>query len=843
MKMIFIFFIFVYSEKQYPSIRFTKNGIFNWFNALSLMKKPFNNKKIFGFRANSSEPDLSMIVNDIVNYLNISDLNVSGKIDDQVNLQEKTESNLLLLSSDKCSGRTGNVHQLCELFNTDIKFENIGISEKNADILIANVAGYIPTNLFFVVVATTSVVYYIVQLFLSCFYCKPKESSPPNTFTIILFFSADILVFISAVLFCCSFKGIDNFSTTLTSLDTVVPRITYSIALSFSSLLEEGIPNGLDPIFQLVIDVLNSVQTFISNSSNSFLNPTEILLSKMTSRNESDMGVFPIYNDQIQPIANDFYNKASEFPKLSNISKFFFKQNFTLYQTSLQDLYDSELSLSQQLTDLVSLFEYINSVVQPLQEQIFALMNETIGDNKTIAEAIEDLKESSLGSFTELSKIRKEAKEKSGLWTGLKCVYFIAATLFVGSPVVFGLAFSSRSKFSVCIASTAAVCPFISTLLMLVCAFFMTGFGFALVAVSNQLEQRIDGFIDEAIDRAFPGRRILMPTVNATKQTNGVYRGVLEMSDIIFPKKVTNFARFVEADEDAGIASALNLNEIVNMGGYGEEIGLFIEQLGMNFTLPPATAAALNEARGKLSALSVLPKKIDGFFNWLVPMSMATDHLRQQVEEADPQAVSVLSPYLDEIDHYSAVMNDQFSIALAQVSDVLPQSLTSLDGLVAAFIHDITRDLSRSVISLMRNVYTVVDSVKAGLVTGPYSLVRNVIFYDLSSTCAYMSASATLMSFGLVVVALLLWLRRRGMAHDGACCGGFFCCVKSKVENENGEACSNTQKSASKASNKKVLSLDDQFSFDSSNDYAPTTDGDESIAFYASSLRSSESTS
>lgn len=199
--LIILFTQFVSSKKNFPSIKFTKGGIFGWFDALALMKKPFNNKKLFGFRLNSTEPDLSMIVYDIVNHLDLHDINISQKINDYFNNNNEEESHSLLLSGGKCSEKTGNSKQFCKMFGNSINFEKIGISENHLNILLANLVGYIPTNLFFIIIASLSIIYYIVQIVLQYRFFKPVEYSEPSIQSIIIFYAGDALVFISAILF------------------------------------------------------------------------------------------------------------------------------------------------------------------------------------------------------------------------------------------------------------------------------------------------------------------------------------------------------------------------------------------------------------------------------------------------------------------------------------------------------------------------------------------------------------------------------------------------------------------------------------------------------------------
>lgn len=789
--MFFLFLLFFFklisSENQYPSVKFTKGGIFGWFSALSLMKNALNNTKLFGFRTNSTEPDLSMIISDIINHLNLHDLNISGKFSDALNPKEEVEPQSYLLSNEKCSERSNNVKQLCNLLGFDLNFEKAGISESNVDILLANIAGFFPTNIFFVVIALVAIIYYIVQIVLSYRCFKPSETTSPSIFSMILFYSADALVFISAILFICSFKGIDNFITTLMSLDTVIPRITYSIASSLSSLTEDGIPNGLRPLFEVVKNILFSTRTFLKGTIDSFLNPTEILLQKMVYNNESSLGVFNLYTEKIYPIANSFYEEAKKYPKLENISKFFFTQNFSSYQEQFQQLYDSELKLSNDLNQLDSLFEYIYSVIHPYEDVVLNMSNVTLGNtNITVGDVINDLKEQSLNSFDLLFELRQNTSRKHPLWIFLAVLFFVFGVIFLLAPIFFGFIFLMRNKFSICIASTISICPLVSTILMFFTCFLLTGIGFALVVLSNQFESRVDGLIDNIINITIPSREIVIPPINVTFHTDGNYKGILNLSKIVIPDPVHNFENFVMFDEDVGIARSLGLEEMVDMKKYGIEIGDFIIRTGQNFTMPNKTVNSLNEVKNILSFFQVFPKTIDGFFNWGVPVLLTTDHLRTQIKNMCPEALDALEPYLKKLDEYSKQMNSQFEIALYQLSTELPTAINKLNYEVPNYIQKVMGDLGNSTKLVMKNVYPIINSIQSGLIIGPYALVRNTVFYDLASTCAFLSASGTLMIFGLVVVVTLMWIRRKGMLpKDGSkCLTCSFCCCKKKVEND-----------------------------------------------------------
>ena len=138
---IFLLFSHLVSSNEFPSIKYPKHRIFGWFNSLSHLKKPFNNKKILGFTANISVPDLNMIAADIAYHLDLHDLNISGKIADAINKDnQETKKKSILLSQNGCpyKNQYENVYQLCHLTGINLDLENIGIPPDHVNILIGN---------------------------------------------------------------------------------------------------------------------------------------------------------------------------------------------------------------------------------------------------------------------------------------------------------------------------------------------------------------------------------------------------------------------------------------------------------------------------------------------------------------------------------------------------------------------------------------------------------------------------------------------------------------------------------------------------------------------------------
>lgn len=765
---IFFFLVQSISSNEFPSIKYPKKGIFGWFNSLSHMKKPFNNKKILGFTANTSKPDLHIFAIDIANHLNLHDLNISAKIAEAVNKNNQKKRNSLL-SQKSCPDKDQyeNVYQLCHLTGINLDLQNIGIPLDHTNILIGNVAGYFPTGLFLIILAIVTIVIYIFQLSLCCFICKPSEHTSPYIWSIILFYAGDALVLISAILYFCSFTGINSLFSTLISLNTVVPRITYSIASSLQSITTTGIPNGVGPLIEKIISICNSTKNYLDITAESFLSPTIILQKKMVSKNESDLGVFVIYNDKIQPLANDFYTSAKKYPKLSNISSYFARQNFTSYQDQMQDLLSSELDFADQMKELNSFFEYLNSTLEPYQKYITHLPEQELkGTNKTIKESIEELKQKSLESFDSLTRLNKSAKNKHTLYIFICIVFFIFGIVLLGAPIFLGIMYCKHTKCSICIASTVGIYPIVATILMFAVSVVFTGIGFADVELSDQLEPSIDQFLTRVIARTIPTFDINIPPINVSEKTDDQYNGVIRLDKIVFSNPMTTIENFVNSNEETGIADSLKLQSIANMDNYGDELGNFIIRMGQNFTLPKNVVYLLNSVENLFHLVSKFPDTIDGFFNWGIQMTKTTNKLRQEINNQDPSASPELEPYLKEIDRYVELMNSQYKIAKYQISDRLTEALSKLEERLLNYIRSITNDLGSALKHLFKNVYPFLNTIQIGPIIGPYAILRNFFFYDVASTSAYLSASGTLMMFGLAFVVILMWIRRKGMCPD-----------------------------------------------------------------------------
>lgn len=766
-RMLFFFLSisYVYSSIDFPSIKLPHGGIFDWFRAFEYLKKPFNNSKIFGFTANTSEPDLNIIVDDIVNHMKLHNLNITEQIQAALNTYSYSPSkSAILQSSDICSEFIGNSYELCKKFNIKLNLDNIGIPQEHVNILLGNIVGYLPCSLFLIIVGATTIVFYIVQLFLCCCFFRPVESTKPNVLSIIFFVLADLLVLLSAIFYFFSFTEVNNLFGTLTSLHTIYPKITYSLADSFTSLVESGIPNCLGPVLNMTLEVTNTTHDFLDTTISSFLDPTTTALEKLVSKSSADMGVIVIFDQLIQPEARKFYEKANLYGE--NVPQNFFSTaNFTYLIDNIQQLLKSEYQFADTISKINQLFEYIYSVLKPYQDYVDDLPNQIFGNtNKTIKVVLEELKNQTLEDSDTLMSVSIEAKEKNKVYRIVRVFYFIFGVVFIAAPFGFAIIFFMHNRCAICMASTVSVCPLVSTILIFVFTFVFTGVGYADLILSYAFEPSLDRFLNHVINRTIPGRTFEIPIINATQRSNEIFQGILNLTNVTFPIGFQLFEYFSRSKQSDGIANSLSIPQVLDLDLYATEVSTFIIDLGQNFTLNEKILSLLAIVRDGLKYVKALSGDIDRYFNWGVPMTESTNYLRNNITNSPHY--NELNACLKNIDSYVDQMNKQYNIFLKQIYQELSDSLDQIDSRLSKYISDIMTSFGTNLDKLIRNIYPILNEIRIKPLIGPYAVVRNVIFYDLTSTSAFISLSGTLVMFGLVVVVILIWIRRKGMLRQ-----------------------------------------------------------------------------
>ncbi|OHT11860.1 hypothetical protein TRFO_18543 [Tritrichomonas foetus] len=772
----------VSADNGFPSVKLPHGGIFNWLNALSIWRKPFNNKNIFGFTTNSSEPDLRMMIDDIIDFLNLTDKNFSGEIDDIINMRNDTNSTYIYDDSevysesnsgiddkdetqtDKCFGLYGNSLQLCRTLGLAIHSEDIGIKQEHMNIFIANIVGYIPTVFFLLILTIGSIIYYIVQMSLSYKFFKPVETTKPAIYSIIIFYSGDFLVFLSAIFYLVAFTGINHMFQSFNEFDTIIPRITHSLATSLISLVDYGIPDSLGPTIELFLGICNSTSEYLSNLTDSFITPTYTIQTTITSNNESDMGVFGIFSLKIQPVSNQLYTSMKKYHELDDIPRYFNDQDFAPYQNIIHYLLTAEIHFAKVVIDINTLLNYFRDILIPLKKYVVDIRNQNISDhNITVNEFLSNVQNTSIEDFYALQHLDKKAAAANPEWTAICIFYYIVGVFFLLTPIGLGFVFLLHNKLSICIANTIAICPLISTILMFVCSFLFTGIGFADSIISEKLEPSLDYFLDRVIEKTIPERVIYIAPIEISSHSNGNFNGTIHLSDIVFPHPLDMIQQFIESDDDTGIADAFNLPDIIKMDNYGEELGRFLVLLGQNFTLGQSINKGLDTVQQLFKYVENFPQEVDGYFNWGVPISLTTKKLRDDIQLKCPEAMNELDVYLNEIDSYVSLMNSQYQIALHEIYYSLPNALGKIESELSSYISSVMNYLGMSIEHALKSVYPVLNTIEIAPILGPYAIIRNVFLYDLAFTSAYISCSGHLMMVGFIVVVTMMWIRRKGM--------------------------------------------------------------------------------
>ena len=554
---------------------------------------------------------------------------------------------------------------------------------------------------------------------------------------------------------------------TLLSLDSVVPRITGSLALSLRDITSNGIPNALGPLINSVLKICNTTFNYVNTTADSFISPTIKLQDKMISDSSTDMGVFTIYNEKIRPIAKLFYEKASLHPKLVNISEYFAKQDWSNYTKLMQDMLDQEKELADKMVLLDTFFDFLYETIDPYKEFVMNLTYQEVkGTNKTVDQLITELEQKTIYSFESLTHLHQNTRDKRPLYIFICCVFFLYGIVLAAAPIFFGVQFMLHTRCSICVASTVSIYPLVATIMMFLVAVVFTGVGFADVQMSQQLEPSIDVFLTDVVGFTIPQREITFPLINITFYTREVYVGVLNLSKMEFPYPMHNLQNFFFSSKKDGIAESLLLEKIADLERYGIEIGDFIIDLGQHFTLPKILVLLFKGCRELFKLFSYFPKTIDGFFNWEIPITQTTNKLREEIKEMDPDAFEELEPYLNQIDQFVNEMNSQYEIVLYQIYNRLADAFDKIEERLVNYIRSIMNELGTIVKNLCKQIYLILNSIKNEPIIGPYALVRNFLCYDLASTSAYLSAAATLMMVGLVFIVILMWIRRKGMLPD-----------------------------------------------------------------------------
>lgn len=765
----FLFFFFYISFASptniFPPIKYTKYGIFKWYKFLDKLKKPLNNKSFFGMTINISSPDLSMIIRDIVkNHMGLYDLNISSKIYEVVNRQINQSTTVSLLGSTECGSENKNVCNFKKFTKINLNLERLGVSEEHLNIFVGNIAGCMSPTSYLMAFTVLTLIYYIIQIILSFFYFKPENTNRPYISSIILYYIGIVLLLISIAFYFCSYKDINSFYYTFYNFNDTYPVIMNSLSESLHSITSIGIPNAVGPLVNVIENIANETQYYIQTLSKSFLNPTIQILEDLVLANKSYLGVFPIYDDKIRPIADEFYDKAKKYPNLNDLPVYFGMSNFSSFQNTMFQLLETEMRFSDRIQRISLFFQYFNSTIGPYQQYIINLTNQRInGRYKTIGEYIKEIETGKLSEVRLLYDLEKMAKKDYKFYIIIRIIFFIFGCIYVFFIIFYAVIYMMHNKISLCMANTISIFPIISTILICIFNFIFTSIGYTDYELSDQLEYSLDNMISSMIDIIIPDRQIVFYPINMSYYTDGEFQGILNLSSIVFPEKMTNILHFTESNENTGVIKAFDIGSILNITKYGDEIGDFIINLGQNFTLSEKTLQMLDDVQQLLKLALLFPKNIDGLFNWGAPMTDSTRSLRNEIKKKDPIALIELNPFLNEIDNYSHLMNMKYDAAISLISGDLSNSLKFFNVRLQNYTKEVMDEMGTEIKRLSRQVYPVLNEIKAESFIGPYALLRNAFFYDISKCTAYISISGMLMMIGFPFIVTLMWIRRKGM--------------------------------------------------------------------------------
>lgn len=757
----------------------TKGGIFGWYRALGIIRKPFNNKYFFSILLNTSNVDFKMIITDFVKHLNLHYINISNRINESIsnpngnfnpdNIRFPKTQELL---NDRCANTYGNIYHLCKNFNIDLNMEKYGISQTTMNIFIANVFGYIPTVLVMFILSALFVIYYIVQMALSCSVWKPKETTKPHIAAAVFFYVGIALIVISVIFYFCGYKSFHDFYYTLVNLDTLILAISKSLASGMKQIADIGIPEATSPILTATLNVCNKTINDLNDTVYTVISSTLNIQNGLFSRQHD--GVFNIYQNNVEPTAKDFYALADTFPNLTDLPVYFISETFDKYKEYINMLVDNENKLSKASRIIQSFFNYYIDLLHPYQRYIINIAERKIhGTNKTINQYINEIDAKTITNFGSFAKIANAFRNNIKIYYIACSCYFIFGVFVAISIFWYGVAYMMHNCYSRYVASTVSIFPLIATIIMFAFSFIFTGIGFADITLSDQFEPSLDYMLNLMINETIENRTIIFPSVNVTLKSDDVFHGILNISNITFPIPYNLFTHFIHYSKNDGVADAFELAKVVPTDKYGQEIGSFLENQSINFTLPQSIQDKINQLDDILKDSNLFPTTLSGFFHWDVPYENATNILRKLILEKNKDAYQYLNPYLEEIDNYSQIMTRKYAIVSNDIYNFLPNISNFLSTHMRNSTSTSMKILGDTFNSSVNQVYPILNTVKIEPIVGPYAIIRNALFYDISCTSAYISASGTLMIFGYLFIDVLLWERRRGMNSKPKMKNGF----------------------------------------------------------------------
>lgn len=759
-----MFFLFLitasFSSDDFPDIHFPDGGIFNWYRTLDAYRKPFDGDTFLGYTMNTSILDLKMLANDIIQHMNLKPINVTDELDEVLNpISLTVVENSRLLEGGKCDGLTGNLLHFCEMFNLNLDCSSIGISQEHMNIVIACIAGFIPVVLFNFIISIVILIIIIVQWILLCMgYFKPTYSRKPHIIILVGFIAGALLTLLSAIFFAVGFSSFNHMFDTFSDLDTLQDKIIISVCNSFHKLTKDSIPNAIGPIYEAILNITGVSSQYLLKTSNDFLEPFSTSRAMITG----EQGIFQIFRTEVQENASKLNELLMTNANTASLKLNIPQGDNKKYSDAIDDVFKDALTFSSYFKDINAIFVSFQEILEPYKVYLTDLTNAPYENGMTIGEAIDSLKDQSIENIKIYNEVKQTVSPIEKLRGFLEAAWIIITILLISLPFIYGYAFFTHSKFSICMTGTAGVCPFLAIFVMFAICFLCTGLGFAISSVSNVFEPTVDYFVDGIIDDSVPNRKIILPPISVDKKSKDYFSDTqMNFTELTIPSPLDMLTHFVNSSPRTGFAEALNLRKIFDIGIIGSDLGKFFQLLGKNFKGNQQFNDALNEVADSLQFLTLLfPNMIDPFFNNGISIFKSTQKMREEIIAKDESFLNQCEPFLGAIDNSTTIMNEKYAIAVLAFHVKMPDAIKNITPQLYQYLSYLMNTFGETLAHTFNQIYPMLDSVEIAPISGPYALLRNLIFYDFSHGAAYVSLSGHLFGFGIITVVTTMLIRR-----------------------------------------------------------------------------------
>lgn len=163
--------------------------------------------------------------------------------------------------------------------------------------------------------------------------------------------------------------------------------------------------------------------------------------------------------------------------------------------------------------------------------------------------------------------------------------------------------------------------------------------------------------------------------------------------------------------------------------------------IGQNFVLLELVTGILDVVGNIYKQILKLPVKLAGFFRYAISIDHATNDLRSQIKQQNEAAYPILNPYLDKMDEDLDFMKMQYENSLQVIDTNLCEAMNTIENDLTSYFKFIFSSFGLGIQKIFDNVYSIIHEIETRPMVGSYAIIRNLVFYDISSTAAYLSAS------------------------------------------------------------------------------------------------------